>query len=74
MFGIGSGVPGHNGENPDIRLGDVVVAWPTDKSSGIENYELGKETDDGFLKQLGNSVRMNAVIENTIHSIKHDFK
>lgn len=42
MVGIGAGVPGPNGTDPDVRLGDVVVAFPTDKSSGIVGYELGK--------------------------------
>ncbi|KAI1412032.1 purine and uridine phosphorylase [Hypoxylon sp. FL1857] len=50
LVGIGGGVPGRN-SSPDIRLGDVVVASPSDTSIspvGIIGYELGAETVDGF--------------------------
>jgi nucleoside phosphorylase len=50
MVGIGAGVPGHD-QKPDIRLGDVVVATPGDDSQGIVDYELGKETMEGFIKK-----------------------
>jgi len=59
MVGIGAGCPEPNGLDPDVRLGDVVVAFPTDKSAGIVGYELGKETGDGFLKRQDNSYRMD---------------
>lgn len=74
MVGIGAGVPGSNGLDPDIRLGDIVVAFPTDKSSGIVGYELGKETVDGFLKRQDNSYRMDPVLQSTISSIKNHFE
>ncbi|KAJ2987613.1 hypothetical protein NUW58_g4405 [Xylaria curta] len=50
MVGIGGGVPGRD-LNPDIRLGDVVVARSSDKSigpPGVIGYELGAETVEGF--------------------------
>lgn len=53
MVGIGAGVPGRNSK-PDIRLGDVVVAAPSDDSEdaqGVIGYELGKETVNGFVKK-----------------------
>jgi nucleoside phosphorylase len=50
MVGIGAGVPGRD-LKPDIRLGDVVVATPGDDSQGIVDYELGKETMEGFVKK-----------------------
>jgi len=53
MVGIGAGVPGQNLE-PDIRLGDVVVATPLDKSVspvGVIGYELGAETIEGFIQK-----------------------
>jgi nucleoside phosphorylase len=52
MVGIGAGVPGKD-LDPDIRLGDVVVAAPGDGSNdaqGVVGYELGKETVNGFVK------------------------
>lgn len=70
MVGIGAGVPGTNGCDPDVRLGDVVVAFPTDKSSGIVGYELGKETVEGFLKRQDNSYRMDPLLQSTISLIK----
>jgi nucleoside phosphorylase len=53
MVGIGAGVPGRDQE-PDIRLGDIVVGAPADHSDdaqGVVGYELGKETVDGFIKK-----------------------
>jgi nucleoside phosphorylase len=52
MVGIGAGVPGTDLQ-PDIRLGDVVVAVPgegANDAQGVVGYELGKETVDGFVK------------------------
>ncbi|KAJ0165377.1 hypothetical protein CTA2_11450 [Colletotrichum tanaceti] len=46
FVGIGGGVPssGH-----DIRLGDVVVSMPEGQYGGVVQYDLGKETDEGFI-------------------------
>ncbi|KAH8691517.1 hypothetical protein BGW36DRAFT_432067 [Talaromyces proteolyticus] len=43
MVGIGGGVP----TKADIRLGDVVVSKPTDKGSGVIQYDYGKTLSDG---------------------------
>jgi nucleoside phosphorylase len=50
MVGIGGGVP-----NPstDIRLGDVVVSKPTDRHSGVIQYDFGKTIAQGQLYQTG---------------------
>ncbi|KAF4629623.1 hypothetical protein G7Y89_g8521 [Cudoniella acicularis] len=53
MVGIGAGVPGRD-LKPDIRLGDIVVATPandSDDASGVIDYELGKESVEGFVKK-----------------------
>ncbi|KAH0594647.1 hypothetical protein MHUMG1_07481 [Metarhizium humberi] len=53
MVGIGAGVPGRH-LKPDVRLGDVVVAAPTEDSDDVQcviGYELGKETAGGFIKK-----------------------
>jgi nucleoside phosphorylase len=45
MVGIGAGVPG---PGHDIRLGDVIVGVPEGTSGGVVQYDLGKETVEGF--------------------------
>lgn len=45
LVGIGGGIPT---ESADIRLGDVVVARPTDKHGGVVQYDFGKATPTGF--------------------------
>ncbi|KAK4078540.1 uncharacterized protein Triagg1_2871 [Trichoderma aggressivum f. europaeum] len=55
MVGIGGGAPS---EHHDIRLGDIVVSAPKDGSSGLLQYDFGKNIQDqsyltttGFLNQ-----------------------
>lgn len=50
MVGIGGGVPS---ENPDIRLGDIVVSKPTDTSSGVIQYDYGKAHQNGHFYPTG---------------------
>lgn len=45
MVGIAGGVPT---ERNDIRLGDVVISMPMDAHAGVVQYDLGRDTDDGF--------------------------
>ncbi|KAJ6264401.1 hypothetical protein Dda_0547 [Drechslerella dactyloides] len=45
FVGIGGGAPSGN---HDIRLGDVVVSKPSGQHNGIVQYDLGKQTEDGF--------------------------
>lgn len=71
MVGIGAGVPGQ-GLKPDIRLGDIVVATPADDSddaSGVLDYELGKETVDGFIKK-NRLCPTNRRLQNALESIQ----
>jgi nucleoside phosphorylase len=46
MVGIGGGVPSPKN---DIHLGDVVVSMPEGQYGGVVQYDLGKNTDDGFV-------------------------
>ncbi|KAI1869883.1 uncharacterized protein JN550_005473 [Neoarthrinium moseri] len=46
MVGIGGGVPS---VDRDIRLGDVVVSMPDGLHGGVVQYDLGKDTDSGFI-------------------------
>ncbi|KAF4810633.1 Ankyrin repeat domain-containing protein 50 [Colletotrichum siamense] len=52
MVGIGAGIPKLH-KNIDIRLGDVVVSQPTDQSSGVFQYDLGKKRQDGTFQHVG---------------------
>ncbi|KAF5507218.1 hypothetical protein CGCA056_v013468 [Colletotrichum aenigma] len=52
MVGIGAGIPKLQ-KNIDIRLGDVVVSQPTDQSSGVFQYDLGKKRQDGTFQHVG---------------------
>ncbi|KAI1847997.1 hypothetical protein JX266_006110 [Neoarthrinium moseri] len=45
LAGIGGGVPSIK---HDIRLGDVVVSMPKGTHGGVVQYDLGKDTDNGF--------------------------
>ncbi len=45
LVGVGGGVPS---DKHDIRLGDVVVSMPEGPHGGVVQYDLGKETEDGF--------------------------
>ncbi|KAL0931585.1 uncharacterized protein CTRU02_214320 [Colletotrichum truncatum] len=48
FVGIGGGVPS---KKHDIRLGDVVVSMPEGQYGGVVQYDLGKETDGGFVRK-----------------------
>ncbi|GJC77671.1 hypothetical protein ColLi_00509 [Colletotrichum liriopes] len=46
LVGIAGGAPS---DKHDIRLGDVVVSMPEGQFGGVVQYDLGKDTDAGFL-------------------------
>ena len=46
LVGIGGGIPSPSN---DIRLGDVVVSMPQGQYGGVVQYDLGKDTEDGFI-------------------------
>lgn len=45
LVGIGGGLPS---EKHHIHLGDVVVAMPDGTHGGVVQYDLGRDTEDGF--------------------------
>lgn len=47
VVGIAAGLP--LPPNRDIRLGDVLVAVPNQKDSGVVVYDFGKKTPEGFV-------------------------
>jgi len=50
MVGIGGGVPSK--EN-DIRLGDIVISEPTERSGGVIQYDFGKTVQEGRFVKIG---------------------
>jgi nucleoside phosphorylase len=52
LVGIGGGVAGRDKKvilERDLRLGDIVVGMPSNKTGhGIVEYDLGRETENGF--------------------------
>jgi nucleoside phosphorylase len=53
LVGVAAGLPNLSPTDPakrrDIRLGDVLVCVPGKTSSGIIHYDLGKDTESGFM-------------------------
>ncbi|PGG94921.1 hypothetical protein AJ79_10360, partial [Helicocarpus griseus UAMH5409] len=50
MVGIGGGIPSSTN---DIRLGDIVISYPTDTCGGVLQYDMGKIVENGKLKRTG---------------------
>lgn len=50
LVGIAGGAPS---EQNDIRLGDVVVGIPTGSSSGVVQYDLGKDKESNVFEPTG---------------------
>lgn len=53
LVGVAAGCPNLSSSNAiqrrDIRLGDVLVCVPEKECSGIVQYDLGRDTDQGFI-------------------------
>jgi nucleoside phosphorylase len=47
LVGIGGGIP------PKVRLGDVVVSTPTDRYTGVVQWDFGKVEEGGNFRQKG---------------------
>ncbi|PWY75504.1 hypothetical protein BO70DRAFT_340587 [Aspergillus heteromorphus CBS 117.55] len=69
LVGIGGGVP--SAEN-DIRLGDVVVSWPTDEYSGVIQYDLGKTLKDGEFRRVGFLNGSSSFLMTALSSLRSD--
>ncbi|PYH31487.1 TPR-like protein [Aspergillus neoniger CBS 115656] len=73
LVGIGGGIPT---KNADVRLGDVVVARPTDKNGGVVQYDFGKATAAGFQRtgMLNNPPRslLHAISKVEANHLSHD--
>jgi len=54
LVGIGGGVPDlEDGNDVDIRLGDVVMSQPAGQHGGVVQYDFGKTGADGVLARVG---------------------
>lgn len=80
LVGIGGGVPQPDSfSDPlnDLRLGDVVVGWPTsaDGRGAVVYYESGRSKVDGF-EMTGTMDKPHTVILNALPSLKlqHDLE
>lgn len=68
LVGVAAGLPRHD---RDIRLGDVLVGLGLGEDSGIVNYGLGKETEQGSqLIRQGRQPRTETIIRSAIGQIQ----
>ncbi|KAL4895400.1 purine and uridine phosphorylase [Aspergillus ambiguus] len=69
LVGIGGGAPS---SMHDIRLGDVVVSFPTGNSPGVLQYDLGKTMQDGSFVLTRALQQPPRVLLTTLSRIKSD--
>src|SRR5277367_356008 len=69
LVGIGGGVPGEGNED-DIRLGDVVVSQPTDTFGGVVQYDLGKRLVNGRFERTGQLNKPPAVLSANVRKLQ----
>ncbi|KAH8649473.1 nucleoside phosphorylase domain-containing protein [Tricladium varicosporioides] len=73
LVGVAAGLPNISPKPPtecrDIRLGDVLVCVPEKASTGIIHYDLGKDTEGGFLLN-GRQAETPAIVRAAIGDIK----
>ncbi|KAH6669264.1 nucleoside phosphorylase domain-containing protein [Halenospora varia] len=73
LVGVAAGLPNIYPKSPtecrDIRLGDVLVCVPEKASTGIIHYDLGKDTEDGFLPN-SRQAETPAIVRAAIGDIK----
>lgn len=73
LVGVAAGLPNLSPTDPvkqrDIRLGDVLVCVPEKSSSGIVHYDLGKDTESGFMLN-GRQAETPAIVRAAIGNIQ----
>ena len=73
LVGVAAGLPNLSPEDlekkRDIRLGDVLVCVPGQASVGIVQYDLGRDTEDGFLLN-GRQIESPAIVRSAIGNIQ----
>ncbi|KAM0520559.1 hypothetical protein ACHAPE_002954 [Trichoderma viride] len=71
IVGIAGGVPS---KETDVRLGDVVVSYPTGTSPGVVQYDLGKENDGNQFQRMGSLQRPPLVPMAAINTLQSDLE
>jgi len=73
LVGVAAGLPNLSSSDPtrhrDIRLGDVLVCVPDKANSGIIHYDLGRDTEAGFLLN-GRQAETPAIVRAAIGNIQ----
>ena len=73
LVGVAAGLPHLTADDPlrrrDIRLGDVLVCVPDKANSGIVHYDLGRDTEMGFLLN-GRQAETPAIVRAAIGHIR----
>lgn len=67
LVGIGGGVPS---TEHDIRLGDVVVSKPSERSSGVIQYDYGRTLDKGVTQLSGSLNRPPDVLLKALSTLQ----
>ncbi|KAL4733122.1 hypothetical protein BDV11DRAFT_210457 [Aspergillus similis] len=70
MVGIGGGVPR---DNPDIRLGDIVVSKPSDTFGGVIQYDYGKTVGNGHFHHTGSLNKPPPILLKAIAQMESDY-
>lgn len=71
LVGIGSGVPS---KKHDIRLGDVVVSTPSNRESGVFQYDFGKTIQDRSFCTTGFLNQPPAILRTAIGGLKSQYE
>ncbi|KAG9853157.1 purine and uridine phosphorylase, partial [Aureobasidium melanogenum] len=71
MVGIGGGAP--TAQN-DIRLGDVVVSSPQNKTGGVYQYDYGKLIQGQGFQQTGFLNQPSTLVRTTVSGLKTQYK
>ncbi|KIW22744.1 uncharacterized protein PV07_11010 [Cladophialophora immunda] len=73
LVGVAAGLPNLTPKDPskyrDIRLGDILVSVPDQGNTGIFQYDLGKATAEGFLRN-GRQAETAAIVRSAIKNIQ----
>ncbi|KAH0168703.1 purine and uridine phosphorylase, partial [Aureobasidium melanogenum] len=71
MVGIGGGAP--TAQN-DIRLGDVVVSSPQNKTGGVLQYDYGKLIQGQGFQQTGFLNQPSTLVRTTVNGLRTQYK
>jgi nucleoside phosphorylase len=70
MVGIGGGAPS---KKHDIRLGDVVVGYPSNAQGGVFQYDFGKTIQDQSFQSTGFLNQSPTILRTAVNGLKSDY-